>query len=349
MQVHEVIVAPEVRTDAFGDYRYVCIGAWENLAAKQANLGDKVIIAGQERTAQLFNDFKVRYSPDGRRIITRLNNGVVEWQRVNGSWVAQTTAITVNEDAQAAGRKWARQDFSRDTSAEIQGCIDRYLLRATQKGYRGDMRGTTLNLQCGETADDANETASTTLMSVSASSHGFGQPGISGVHGGVRFPGVSGLSGATINSATLTFRALATDSGAFVGDWHAHDAEAPGVFTTTAANLSSRARTTATCEGDSGDFGNWTSGSDHTFTGDGTNDIADIIQELADSYDPSAIALLWIYTSGTEERVWNPYEVDSALAMKMDVDYTAVAGSGHPAVKRMGGVRFAYNLGYGVW
>lgn len=150
-----------------------------------------------------------------------------------------------------------------------------------------------------------------------------------GRHNGIRFTGVSGLSGATITGATLTFRAAASDSGPFIGDWYAHKAAAPGTFTTTTSNISDtaqRPRTTATCEGDGSDFGNWSNGVDAYFTGDGVNTIADIIQELADSYDPSTIVLLHFYTSGTGERNSRQYESQPSNAIKLVIDYTTATG-----------------------
>ncbi len=145
---------------------------------------------------------------------------------------------------------------------------------------------------------------------------------------GLFFPDISGLSGATINTTNtnLVFRAAATDPQDFVSDFYAHDVEAPGIFDTTTSNITDtgqRPRTTATCEGDGADFGNWTADSDETFTGDGTNTIGDIIQELADSYDPSEIAILNIYVSGNGERVFLTYESDTGLAPKLHIEYTA--------------------------
>ncbi len=185
---------------------------------------------------------------------------------------------------------------------------------------------TVLNLQVGASNEDASETASGAI-SISDLTSGFGSFSRNSYDFGIRFSGVSGLSGATINAGTvLTFRATATDSGSFIGNWFADDQAAPPVFTTAAFDITSRTPTEATCEGDSTDFGNWTSGGDETFTGDGVNTIATIIQELADSYDPSTIVLFWLYVSGSGERIARMWDGDNALAPKLDVDYTAATG-----------------------
>lgn len=187
----------------------------------------------------------------------------------------------------------------------------------------------TLNLQVGAANQDAFQSAGAGTMyhtiSVATTLGNFYFP----AHVGLYFSGVSGLSGATITAATLTLRASATNSDDFTGDWYAHKAAAPGVFTSTASNISDEAqrpRTTATCEGDSVDFGAWTSGQDHTFTGDGVNTIVDILQELANSHDPSAIVLVWIYGSGNGQRLASSYDLAAGTAPKLDITYTVAAG-----------------------
>ena len=187
---------------------------------------------------------------------------------------------------------------------------------------------TTLNLQCGESADDGYEIVSSGFVNTGLGRvfiGNFGAP----EHWAVRFPSVSGLSGSAITSAILTFRANNTDSGSFVADWFADDRAAPTVIVAGSGSfdISARTRTTATCEADGTDFGSWIGDQDQTFTGDGTNTIADIIQELADSFDPSAIVLIGIYSSGTGERVFNPYDESPSTAPKLDLIFSAGGGS----------------------
>ena len=195
--------------------------------------------------------------------------------------------------------------------------------------------GATLNLQVGVSSDDARQAGSTMLLTGVSLPHGDVSGGE--YNPGYRFTGVSGLSGMTINSATLTFKAATTNSGNMIGDWYAHDAEAPGTFTTASNNITSRPRTTATSEGDGVDFGNWTVNNNYTFTGDGVNTIADIIQELADSYDPSTIALLWIVSASptNAERRVTSYDTSSSNAAKLDIDYTPLTPSVVAPIRRV--------------
>jgi len=63
-------------------------------------------------------------------------------------------------------------------------------------------------------------------------------------------------------------------------------------------------------------------------SGDGVNTIAEIIQELVTAYSPDAINLLWIYATGTAERIANSWDDDSATAPKLDITYTPAATGG---------------------
>jgi hypothetical protein len=187
----------------------------------------------------------------------------------------------------------------------------------------------TIDDQVGASADDANELTdgSITLTAL------YGLVGNLGTvrHFGGRFASISGLSGATINASSyLSFYSDANDSADFVADCYAHDAESPGTFTTTTNNITDtgqRPRTTATTEADGVDFGNYSQNTWYNFTGNGTNTISDIIQELANDYDPSAIAFLFIYDSGAGERRWYSYDRDTSLAAKLHIDYTTGAAA----------------------
>lgn len=185
---------------------------------------------------------------------------------------------------------------------------------------------TTITSRIQQSTDDANQQSSG-LMDLAVTYVSVGAYTARDM--GLRFTqNISGLSGATIDAGTkLTFRAHLSDTGSFIGDWYAEDAAAPSTFTSTNSDITDRTRTTATCEGDKADFGSWTSGSDHDFVGDGTTEIQDIIQELADDYDPSAIILLWIYTSGAGERVAVSYDNDTATAALLTIVYTAATGA----------------------
>jgi hypothetical protein len=154
-----------------------------------------------------------------------------------------------------------------------------------------------------------------------------------GLHHGFRWStGVSGLAGATINAGTkINFPyAHASDSGPFIATWYAHKAEAPGTFTTTTSNISDtaqRPRTTASTPGGGSEFGTWASGNDYDFPRSSSTAIAALLQELLgapNNFDPSAIVLLHIYSSGSGERLPRSWDYPgNAYGAKLNIDYTA--------------------------
>lgn len=181
----------------------------------------------------------------------------------------------------------------------------------------------TLNLQVGEIADDANEKGNGAI--------GLNYPVVFGSYGpydtasGMRFPSVSGLSLATINSATLTLMPWYSDTGTFSGNFYAEDAASPLVFTVIRNDITNRTQTSASCAAGDAEFGPWTKDVEETF-GPGAG-LEALVQELADSHDPDAIVLIHIYVSGTGERVATAYDQDPATAPKLDIDYTAASGA----------------------
>ncbi|MHC4066739.1 MAG: hypothetical protein ACYSUI_19865 [Planctomycetota bacterium] len=187
----------------------------------------------------------------------------------------------------------------------------------------------TITSRVNASNEDANEypAGATTYLDWNAGY--FGAVGV-GLNLGLRFSqNISGLSGSTINAGTfLTFRARSTDSGTFQGTWWAEDAAGPPVFATASGNISGRTKTAASASGNSGDFGAWVSGQDPTFPTDTVNDtaIANIIQELATSYTPTAIVLFWLFNSGSRARSFTPYDGLAATAPLLTIDYTAGAG-----------------------
>jgi len=137
-----------------------------------------------------------------------------------------------------------------------------------------------------------------------------------------RFTGVSGLSGATINSADFIVRNF-WEGPDHVRDFriYADDSAAP-TAPTDAASHSGKTRTTAYTDvtGPATPF--WAEGVSYTFS------VTSVIQELADSYDPSAIQILFDNDASANygNVRWWAYDGDSASAAKLDIDYTAGGG-----------------------
>ena len=140
-----------------------------------------------------------------------------------------------------------------------------------------------------------------------------------------RFTGVSGLSGATINSATYSvYGFYGGGAGSPLTKISAEDAAAPAQISPDGAaggdEFVSRPLTTAGVD--------W----DGTLTDNAWNDspdIASVIQELADSYDPSVIQIFHKDdgSSSGHAQAYDTYENDSAAAPKLTIDYTPAASS----------------------
>jgi hypothetical protein len=317
LDVHEVIIAPELRSDERGSYRYVCIAAWGTLARKQANTGIERTIADRTIKAALLNDFRCYDQPQGQRIIQRGTN-TIEWLRADNRWIRQDR-VTAADDAIG----WQRETVSRDLDREIQECIDRYLLRAAAKGYLGDKRGTTLNLQVGAGNADAHETddggvfSSTTTTGVTTDSNTAAGTRFNGGHW---FSGVTIPSGSTINSATAVIVTTSTTRDDPNINIYCEAADSPGNFATT-ADVTSRARTTANTS--------WVA------TGIGTSpvtspDFTTAVQEVVDRAGWASGNNLTMLFDGKSDvnRSFRTtsYDGTAADAAKLDIDYTAPAG-----------------------
>ncbi len=174
----------------------------------------------------------------------------------------------------------------------------------------------TIDDQVEASSDDANQITSGAMF-LTDTIHVMGFAGI-GVHSGQRFDTlISGLSGVTITDAYLTWMAESSDSGSFVSIMYAEDGATPSTFTTTSNNITDRTQTTASVTAGSTQLGNWTSGQEYTLT------ITSLIQEIADSYDPNAIVLMSIYSSGSGKRFADTFDADETIAPKLHITYTA--------------------------
>ncbi len=177
---------------------------------------------------------------------------------------------------------------------------------------------TTLNLQVDASLDDAHQRQDTGAMFTADATIRIGNLGGNDYDAGFRWTGVSGLSGAIINSAIATFRADLNDNGAFVGTWFVENIDAPAAFAAIGFDISSRSTHPTTQSGDGfPDFGAWSANTDETF------DFLTLLQALADDHDPSAIVLIHKITSGGGERLPRSFDSSSITAAKLDIDFTA--------------------------
>jgi len=177
----------------------------------------------------------------------------------------------------------------------------------------------TLDLQVSASADDAwnsQNASGTGIFPTDANA-------LIGIHAGqngavmsfFRFTGVSGLSGATINSATFKPMTHAANSGTPLTNVYADDAASPTAPTT---STDARTRTLTSA---------FTAVDNPSVTPDTrmSIDVTTVVQELADSYDPSSILILWRDDgSGGSFTFVNvkQYDDNASNAAELDITYT---------------------------
>jgi len=135
-----------------------------------------------------------------------------------------------------------------------------------------------------------------------------------------RFTGVSGLSGATIIVAFISYEDFDDGFGTGVPETsiYAEDATAPAA-PTSAADYTGKATTTAFVTWNAALVDGWTN----------SPSIVTVIQELADSYDPSVIQILHKNTGSGASKFMRPktWDNDTSLAPKLHIEYTAGGGA----------------------
>lgn len=130
------------------------------------------------------------------------------------------------------------------------------------------------------------------------------------------FTGVSGLSGATIDGATIDVWGFAADQGTPETLIAADDQASPAA-PTTAGDHDGRTRTGTKVTWDDCNL------SASAFVT--SPEIKTVIQELANSYDPSTILILWdddLKTNSLNRSFPATYDGITAEAAKLDIDYT---------------------------
>ena len=170
----------------------------------------------------------------------------------------------------------------------------------------------TENMQVGTSADDAGE-ANTTMYLTNAYGH------YTNVlwYNGYRFvPGSSIPQGATIVSATFSFKFWSVTYDNIDATVYGEDGASPGTFTTGASNITNRTKTTASVALDRTNVGtDWQ-----------TLDVKTIIEELVGDYTIEAIVFHLDTDSAVNGRIWHEDGTDPADAPKLDIEYTTAAG-----------------------
>jgi len=255
-----------------------------------------------------------------------------EWEDDRGRTLAPFQFPTYWGVREGLDPQWQRETFVVPQAQQVAELVNKYLQGAEARGLSGDHRGTTLDLQVGASADDG-----WTQYSPGSNNLGTPQAGpsptnalfIAGTHtsgAGIsynafaRFTGVSGLSGATIDVSHISVFGRSSDTGAAETVISADDSASPATYTTKEEH-DGATRTTAGVTWDSPGL------STTTFTN--SPSINTVIQELADSYDPSTINILHdddLKTDSFNRMHGSSYDEDTAEAPKIHIESTGGGG-----------------------
>lgn len=190
-------------------------------------------------------------------------------------------------------------------------------------------KNTTINAQVGASGDDGcgkNSGSGAFLDSGVYTIIGYNSGYAANFDSWFRFTGISGLSGATINSALISFRTHGTAmSGTPLTRCYFEDAASPAA-PSNEADHQGRTRTTAYTEYDPSGLSGDTWYNDEV-------DVQSIVQEIADDYDPSTLQVLWDDDGSTGGGSSNAlyistYDDNSSYGLKLDIEYTAGGAGG---------------------
>lgn len=200
---------------------------------------------------------------------------------------------------------------------------------------------TTLNLQVNASAGDARELAGAVDIAVLNSvTDDFGE------WFGFRFTGVTIAGGSTINTAVLSVYVYNSGFDEPLHTFYAEDSDNAAAFTNTANDISGRARTSASVVWSNTNLGA-TGFSPFFFS---PPDVSALVQEVVDRGGWASGNALVIVCEGADvnrDLGLSSYDVSSANAATLDIDYTAGGASGQPTDKRFGGVPFMRGDGSG--
>ncbi len=250
-----------------------------------------------------------------------------DWERLDDSVkVAPFIFPSFEGVDQALDPQWQRELHMVTIDSQITDAILRKVADLEVSGRRGDLRGTTLNLQVGASGDDGQfslltGTGSEFDATVARSRVGFRNGSTQQQEGNWdRFPGIGGLglAKATIHSATISVWGDNTDVGTPLTELFLTDVAAPAAPTNlTEAQALESTITTAVVTWDSPGL------SLTAFTE--SPSLVSMFQEVVDSHDPSAFQIMWLDDGSPptfNHIAAASYDRDTAEAVKLDIEFT---------------------------
>lgn len=197
----------------------------------------------------------------------------------------------------------------------------------------------TLALQVGSGNDDGREPGSGTPILNDANEIIMIVSSIN-TWAAMRFTNVTVPQGSTINTFTHSIYVNSTTYDTADLNVYLENADNSAALTTSSNNISGRSLTSAVI---------WTAtnmGTGWKSPGDLASQFQTVVNRVG-WVSGNAATVLFKARSGTNELRWRPYEYDSSLAAKIDIDYTAPGGASH-VVSKVSRVRLVSKVGGGL-
>jgi len=334
MQAYTIAVDPVRKTDAPKPYRYLAIAAWTSAARKTAGAGDWEITTtgGGVLKADLVADFRCSYDFDNQAERNELFEK--SWKRRDNG---RLVPVELAASEAYAGVEWVRERYTRDESAELTECVERFMAVAATKGWTGSKMGTVLNLQVSGNDDDAHETDAGSGFTASGANVTMSAnfSAASRYNGGHRFAAVTVPAGATIDSCVLQIKPESTTADDAKIYIYFEDVDDAADFATT-ADVTSRALTASSVFWESSGLG-----TSFVSSPDITAPAANVFEDRggwASGQDVCVICQGSDAAAAGKTLRSVSHDTDSAGAAKLDITYTAGGGGAGPPTRTLLGV-----------
>ena len=261
-----------------------------------------------EKPPALINDFRLHLRGEHQRIRRGPAGGLLH----RGG--AEVTADVRSFRKSTAAIPWQREVYTRSHDELIATELRAYGARAFARGWHGDRRGTTSVYQVAASTDDG-------FLDNLGGYHadwpqtvvGESEPYVQQFESWYRFTGVSELGGRQINSAILELWGANPDSGTPYTDLFFAKATSPSV-PADSGDYFARTRSNAVA---------WNSPGLSTTAWTSSPELAPIVQEVVDDYDPTALLVFHqtgFANANSDQMQASSWDNSSEYAAKLTID-----------------------------
>ena len=255
---------------------------------------------------------------------------VSPWQDDRGRTLAPFIFPTYWGTPEALDPQWQHETVIIPQAQQVEALIDQYLTGAAVRRLSGDHRGTTLDLQVGASAYDAYQNQANGQMNLTGVFYVFQSSTGTKYWPGMRWITASLNQGDTIDVAYASIYVRATSNDDVNGTLYFEEVAGPLTFSSTAFDISNRARTAAGASWIADAIG---AGFQNTPSLVGT------LQEVVTGLTPTALVLIGVPNADVLKTTnINAYDTDTTQAAKLHIEYTAVGGGPTPGSLHLMGV-----------